>query len=185
MEPVEVFAGATWAWEVTVSDYSAADGWSLHYICTNASGAFEFNDDGTAGGTTFAIDVAAATTSAFTPGDYTWQLFAEKGAEKHFISSGPLKVNTDISSGTTAHDSRSHVKKTLDALEAVIEGKAGKDQLSYSINGRSLTRMGTDELLKWRRQYRAEYRQELAAARIAAGRGNPNTVKATFKGASS
>lgn len=181
MEPVEVFAGATWAWNITVPDYSAADGWSLQYICTNASNAFDFTDDGSASGTAFTIEVDAATTAGFTAGDYTWQLFAVNGTDKRFINSGALTVRENIMDGATALDSRSHVKKTLDALEAVIEGKASKDQMSHSIAGRSLTRMSPDELLKWRRQYRSEYQQELAAAQVASGRGNPNSIKTTFR----
>lgn len=177
MEPVEVFAGTTWAWEVVVSDYSAADGWSLLYVFTNSAGAFSFPDDGTASGTTFSVNVDSATIAGKTPGAYTWQLFAIKGADKRFVSSGPITVKADITGGSTALDSRTHVKKTLDALEAVIEGKASSDQLSYSIAGRSLTRMSPDELLKWRDRYRAEYAQEQATA---SGKKNIGTVNYGF-----
>jgi hypothetical protein len=181
MEPVHVFSGTTWQWTVDVPEYSAANGWSLKYICTNADGAFDFSDDGTATSTVFSVNLDAATTAAFTAGSYIWQLFATDGTDTVFVSSGPLEVVADITDGSTAHDARSHVKKTLDALEAVIEDKASKDQLSHSIAGRSLTRFSPEELIKWRAKYAAYYREELVAARVAAGRGNPNIIKATFR----
>lgn len=41
----------------------------------------------------------------------------------------------------------SHAKKTLAALEAVIEGRASKDQESYTIAGRQLSRTPIPDLL--------------------------------------
>ena len=183
MEPTKLFAGANWAWETTVPGYSAADGYSIEYILANASSTISFVDDATATGETFSISLDPATTAAYAPGDYTWYLFAVGNGERVHVSSGAVEVLPDISDGSTPLDGRSHVKKTLDALEAMIEGKASKDQQSYSVAGRSLSRMSPDELLKWRARYRAEYAQEVAAGKIAAGKGNPNIIKTTFKGA--
>lgn len=180
MIPGKLYAGTTWAWTEKVPDYSAADGWSLKYIFTNASNAFSFTDDGSAKSTEFTVEVDAATTAPFTPGEYTWKLLAVKGSDLRLVSHGSAVVYADITDGATALDDRSHVKKTLDAIEAVIEGKATKDQQSYSVAGRSLSRMSWDELLKLRSKYSAEYDQEQAAARLASGQGNSNIVKATF-----
>lgn len=181
MEPTEVFAGSTWAWNVVVPAHSAADGWSIEYIFTNATTAFTIEDDGTATANTYAINVDAATTAGFTAGDYNWQLFAINGAERIYIDTGPTTVNPDISAGNVPFDARSHAKKTLDAIEAMIQGKATRDQQSYSVAGRSLSRYTFEDLETFRRKYLAEYEQELVEESIAAGKGNPNTIKTTFR----
>lgn len=183
MEPKQVYAGASWSWETTVSGYSAADGYSIEYIFTNASNSLSFTDDGTATGETFAIELAAATTAAYTAGDYVWSLFAIKALERIFIASGGIEIIPDITDGSTAYDARTHVKKTLDAIEAVLEGKASKDQMSYSVAGRSISRYSPEELVKWRKQYASEYAQECNAAAIEAGRGNNRIIKTHFLGA--
>ena len=72
---------------------------------------------------------------------------------------------------------KSHVQKTLEALEALIEGKATKDQQSYSINGRTITKMPITDLLKWRDKYKAEFRKEQLAAE---GKANNSTIKFYF-----
>ena len=56
-----------------------------------------------------------------------------------------------------------HVRRVIDAIEAVIERRATKDQKSYSIDGRSLERTPIDELLLLRDRYRAEWQRLLAS----------------------
>lgn len=175
-----LYAGTTWAWTVDVPGYSAADGWGLNYILTNASASFDFSDDDSATGTTFSVEVAGASTTACTEGDYTWQLFAVKDDDRRFVSSGSVKVLPDISDGSTHLDSRSHARKVLDAVGAVIEGSASKDQQSYSVNGRSLSRRSLDELQKLRGHYLAEVRAEESEAAQATGKTNSNQIKAVF-----
>lgn len=80
----------------------------------------------------------------------------------------------------TGNDEQSHVKKVLDALEAVIEGKASKDQLSYSIQGRSLSRMSWTEILMVYDKYKALYFREKQAARIKKGLKTGSNIQVRF-----
>ena len=82
--------------------------------------------------------------------------------------------------GASNADRRSHVKKVLDALEALLEGKASQDQLSYSIRGRSLSRMTPSELLEWRDKYKSEWAKEQRADRIKAGLGSDAIIRVRF-----
>jgi len=183
MEQELLYAGDTWTWERSVdADFSAADGWGLKYILTNAAGKITFTDDGTATSSKFTVLVAAATTAAYTAGDYTAQLFAVKGTDRRYIGKSVIKVLADVAEESSL-DMRSHVKKTLDALEAALEGKASSDQQSISINGRSISRLSPTEQRKWRADYLSQYRAEQAAEKVRAGKGNPNTVKIHFTGA--
>ena len=61
-------------------------------------------------------------------------------------------------SGTgTAVTSDSFAKRCLDAIEAVLEGKASEDVANYSIQNRSLSKFSHDELLAARAKYKAEW----------------------------
>ena len=75
------------------------------------------------------------------------------------------KYNADA-----ALDDRTHAKKVLEAIEAVLENRAGKDQEEYSIAGRSLKRTPLDELYALRSKYRAEVFAERLAEDARNGR---------------
>ena len=80
----------------------------------------------------------------------------------------------------TNADLRSHAKKVLDAIEAVIENRATVDQSSFSIAGRSLSRMSIDELLTLKNRYKAEYLKEIKEARIKNKQRSGNTIGVKF-----
>jgi hypothetical protein len=94
-------------------------------------------------------------------GIYQWNLYVTKtsSSERLRLESGEWEVVQNISTDTSA-DPQSHARKVLTAIEAVIEGRASVDQSSYSIAGRSLSRMSIDELLLFRDRYRAEWLKE-------------------------
>jgi hypothetical protein len=69
----------------------------------------------------------------------------------------------------------------LDALEAVIEGKATSDQLSYSIAGRSISKMSPAEILQWRDLYKTEYQREMDAEKISQGIESPRRIGVRFR----
>lgn len=82
------------------------------------------------------------------------------------VRSGTLRVLPD----PATHDVRTHAARMLEAIEALMEGRATKDSSSYSIAGRSLTRMSPDELVKWRNYYRNEVAKQRAAGLPNGGR---------------
>jgi hypothetical protein len=61
----------------------------------------------------------------------------------------------------TNSDLRTHAKKVLDSIQAVIENRATVDQSSFTIAGRSLSRMTIEELFMVRDRYRAEFNEEV------------------------
>jgi hypothetical protein len=100
--------------------------------------------------------------TAKTKGDWGWSIRAtqKSGTGSAIVEQGTLQLKADAASGDTA----GHAERMLTAIEALLEGKAGKDVASYAIAGRSLTRMTVDELMKWRSHYRGEVRKLRAAA---------------------
>ncbi|BBF76065.1 hypothetical protein URS_0009 [Acinetobacter ursingii] len=80
------------------------------------------------------------------------------------IDAGVVEIKTDLATITENTDLRSHARKTLDAIEAVIEKRATIDQERYRINNRELYRTPFETLVKLRSLYRAEVSREQAKA---------------------
>ena len=95
------------------------------------------------------------------------------------LESGEWEVVQNISTDTST-DPQSHARKVLTAIEAVIEGRASVDQSSYSIAGRSLSRMGVDELLLFRDRYRAEWLKEKRLERAKKNQGHNGIILTRF-----
>jgi hypothetical protein len=169
-EPLFARAGDTWKWTRTLEDYPASSGWTLKYRFKNADGGFEIV--ATASGSDHSVTVAAATSAAYAAGKYSWVAWVEGGSsEKYTVDSGSFTVQSDYRAiaAATGLDDRSHARKVLTAIEAVIERRATKDQEEYTIEGRSLKRTPIPDLLKLRQKYQAEVVAEEAAAKLAAG----------------
>jgi hypothetical protein len=180
-EPTELRAGDTWQWtrDDLATDYPATT-WTLTYRFKNAAGGFQIV--ATASGDAFSVTAAAATTVAYTAGEYAWAAQVVNGTTKHTIDSGTLKVLPDLfaSSASTGSDQRTHARIVLDAIKAVIEGRASKDQEEYSIAGRSLKRTPITDLLKMRQLYEAEVRSEQATENLRNGLQGSRVVQVRF-----
>lgn len=176
IEPETIRAGDTLKFTKRLPDYLPAT-WTLKYSLNKTGSRYTItatdNGDGT-----HLVNVAAATTANYPAGVYKWQAYVESGSERYTIATGTLDVKADLSA--SGLDTRSHVKKVLDAIEAVIENRATLDQQSYTIGNRSLQRMAVDELLKLRDTYKQQYQAELQAERIAMGLGHKGRVLVRF-----
>lgn len=176
-EPSQITAGDTVQWTRTdLSDYLPADGWALSYVLINS--AAKITISATTSGTGYAVTVSAATSAAYTAGKYKWQAYVTNSgtSQRKTVDSGEIEIKPNFSSQTT-YDSRSHVKKVLDAIDAVIENRASLDQESYEIMGRSLKRTPLNDLLKLRNEYAAKYLAEQNAENLANGKGAKNKIK--------
>lgn len=181
-EPPVITAGDTLQFTHTDEEYTIED-WTLSYNLVATSNFYSFQAS-LGSGYAFSASIAAATTSSWAAGVYRWISFVSKGSgvtlERHQREQGTLEILPNWAAQTSGYDQRSHVKKTLDALEAMLLGKASRDQMSYSIGGRALSRMGPGEILSWRDRYRAEYEAELQAQND--DRPRPGRVLIKFTG---
>ena len=183
-EPDILVVGDRWTWRRPdlAATYDPAD-YALTYEYHEDSGgggshkfvitATEITDD-------YIIEVPSATTAAYTNGDYHWYAFITRTSDSERIAVDDGYAKIEINFADTNADHRSHAKKVLDAIQATIEGRASQDQMSYSIAGRSLSRMSIDDLLKFRDRYRAEYNRELKEWRIKNKQDTGNTIKVRF-----
>lgn len=183
-EPAELVLGDYWAWR--------RDDLATDYPVSAYSLSYEFHEDSGGGGThkftltateaddTYFIESASSTTANYSVGDYIWEAYITKTSDSNrvMVDSGRTKITQNLAD--TNADLRSHAKKVLDAIEAVIENRATMDQSSMSIAGRSLSRLSINELMTFRDRYKAEYLKEIKLARIRNGQGSGNTIKVNF-----
>ena len=177
--PSEIILGDTLTFKIYVPDYLPSDSWVMSYAFVKTGTRITITGSDNGDGFHL-ITASAATTAAYTAGDYKWQSYVTKAAERFAVSSGTTKLVSNFATQSSGLDTRSHVKKTLDALEAMIEGKASSDQMAYTINGRSITRMSPDDLIKWRSHYKYEYKVELEAEKLAQGLSTSNKIRIRF-----
>jgi hypothetical protein len=175
-EPREIRAGMTWAWRRDdLSDYPAPT-WTLTYWFKQAAPAgAKFSVVATADGAAHAVSVAASTTAGYTADDYTWVAVASSGTESYEVDRGTARLLPKYNADA-ALDDRSHAKKTLEAIEAVIENRATLDQQEYTIGSRSLKRMTVADLLALRDKYRGEVWAEEQGERARNGQGSGRLV---------
>ena len=113
----------------------------------------------------YVFEALPATTSTYAPGNYGFYVYVEQEyegtvIERHLAEQGTITVYPDITT-VSAADIRSHPKKVLDAIEAILENRATIDQQMYMIGGRQLVRTPISDLLKLRSLYKQEYEAEL------------------------
>ncbi len=166
--PNKLAAGDTWRWLRSFSEYPAPT-WTVTYYFENS--AKQFSAAASASGTDHSVTVAAPTTADIPPGRYRWTAKATDGSIVETIENenGWLEVEPNLAA-TGTRDHRSWARRTLDAIEATLEGKASSDQLAMSINGRSISRIPLPELTQWRTQLRQEVKTEEGGSNAGLGR---------------
>jgi hypothetical protein len=166
--PSEIAIGVTVEWEKDFDDFPA-DEWVVTYYFRGAGPGFDVT--GTADGTTHLFSVPATTSDDMTAGRYDYQALAVKGSEKHLVDEGVTKAKASLSiiNSATTYDGRSEARKILDAIDALMKGKASIDQQSYLIasgvpgftSQRQAERIDPQQLLELRKYYAKIVRSEI------------------------
>jgi hypothetical protein len=183
-EPDLLVVGDRWMWRRPdlVADYPTAD-YALTYEFhedSGGGGSHKFTITATETSTDYIVEIASATTASYTAGEYNWYAFITRSSDSQRIAVDEGHTKIELNFANTNADNRSHAKKVLDAIQAVLENRASQDQMSYSIAGRSLSRMSIDDLMRFRDRYRAEYNKEIKQKRIKNKQDTGNTIKARF-----
>lgn len=159
--PDTIRAGATLDIPVVLTAYPAPD-WGLKLILR---GPEQIDLDSADDDAAHSLGAAASVTSDWAPGKYWWQLRAIRGAEVVIVEDGQLTITPDLALVEGAHDGRTHAERVLDAINAVIEGRASIDQESYTIKDRSLNRTPLADLIMLKSKYEAEVARERRVAK--------------------
>ena len=161
--PLKIKAGLTFQHQLNLTAYPASN-WAL---TTYLRGPIAIDISAASDGNLHLFNIAADKTKNWRAGHYGYSIRAthKESGQVDEIESGALEIIADLALVSESIEVRSHAKKTLAALEAVIEGRASLDQERYRINNRELYRTPLSELIKLRNLYRNEVSQELAKAK--------------------
>lgn len=166
-----------------VSKFSEDYSNSLHtmrFVARIATGgSSEIKFDATASGDDYLFTVSSAVSQDFDVGHYHYQLEIERNSdnERIVVDRGELDVVTDFDNQV---DPRHHSEIMLSKIESILEGKADSDVSSYSIAGRSLTKLSPEELVQWRDYYRREVSAIKRQEAIKHGRKPKSTILLRF-----
>jgi len=158
-QPEKIVIGDYLLWKRTdlVSDYPLAD-YSMEYVARlTAGGSTEIKVAAQELNGTYVFEVDSATSAGYIAGFYHWQLEVTKTStgDRVAIETGTFTAVEDLD--VNGADPRTHAEIMITKIQTILEGKADADVSSYSINGRSLTKLSYQELVDARDYYRKEY----------------------------
>jgi hypothetical protein len=117
-EPAFLQAGDTVRWKRALADYPASDGWTLKYRFINENGKFDVIS--TPDGDDHLVHLTAATTANYKPGDYAWQAYVTKAAERYTVGTGRLTIRPNLAAMPLGYDARSQARRALEDLRAAL-----------------------------------------------------------------
>ncbi len=175
--PARIAAGDTVSFAFSHADFPASAGWAMSWRLVGDGIALSLT--ATASGDAFTVAATASATAALTVPAVgvpcTLLGTASKAGERFEVYRAACLLLPNPA--TITGDLRGHAARTLAAIEALLEGRATKDQQSYRIGDRELARIPIPELLALRDDYRREARREESAALLASGQpGRPRVV---------
>ena len=181
-EPAKIIAGDRLIFKRSDlnNDY-ANSSFTLKYSARlEGTGSTEIQITATASGSDYLVEVNSSTTASYTVGTYRWQAYITRNSDEQrlTIDEGTWEVIANRDAATT--DPRSHAAIMVDKIESILEGRADSDVSSYSIQGRSLTKLGIEELMAWRDRYKAELLLEKRKERALNGVGTGAKVLVRF-----
>lgn len=181
-EPREVVVGDFIQWKRSdlVADYPPASYTATYVARITGGGTSEIQLTGTNQTTHYLFTVPSATSEAFLPGKYHWQLeiVQNSSGNRVVVDTGDFDAIPDMD--VNQADPRIHAEVMIDKIESILEGKADSDVGSYSIAGRSLTKMSFAELQDARDRYKAELVRHENRELVKRGKANGSTIKVRF-----
>ena len=181
-EPEVVSPGDFIQWKRTDigGDYPPASYTATYVARITGGGNTEIQVTGTTSGSDYLFTVSSTTSNDFVPGLYHWQLEIKRNSDNSriVIDRGYFTCVVDLD--VNGSDPRTHAEIMVAKIESILSGKADSDVASYSIAGRSLSKMSFRELTDARDYYKKEVQQEVIAERIRKGQGTGATIQVRF-----
>lgn len=183
-EPETLVVGDRWVWQRPdlVTDYPT-DQYALTYefhCDSGGGGSHKFTVTASETSTAYVVEVSSTVTENYTAHLYKWYAFITRTSDSQRVAVDNGITTLVVNYADSNADVRTHAKKVLDSIQAVIENRATVDQSSFTIAGRSLSRMTIEELFMVRDRYRAEYNEEVKKARIRNKKPSGNLIGVRF-----
>lgn len=172
-EPSRLNAGYRWAWTRSdITSVYSTDLYTLNYdLLSVATGTVRRFVAGKVDGA-HVIELTKTETD-IDAGEYRWQaiIVRDSDSAEVLVDEGTVEVVERL--GETS----SHAYKVLMAIRATIEGIATREQQSYSIAGRTLSRYTPEDLMKLEKEYSRRWKMEKDKIDKLNGKKVNNTVK--------
>lgn len=179
-EPTEIVAGDYIQWtKAEDTDLAIADGWVLSYAIVTAGKNIDIQTTDN-GDNSHLATISAADSAKLPSGTYNWQSYITKATERYLVKTGVLKISVNFADLDGGFDGRSYWKITLENIEAVLQSRASKDQSSYTVNGRQLSRTSVPDLIALYDKAKAKVVAEEQAERQKNGLGGSNNIYVRF-----
>ena len=184
VEPEVLTIGDRWVWKRTDlgSDYPPSS-YALSYDARlQGTGSTAISITASESGDDYLVEVASATTAAYTAGSYSWAAYITRSSDSQRIQidSGEWVTKTNLAADTS--DPRDHDEKMLDYLETTLESLAQKLTTSYSISDRSNTLQSMSEVREQLDDYRGRVRSKTNKARVLSGQRTDMNLLLRFPG---
>ena len=183
-EPSEIVVGDFIQWKRSdlVADYPPADYTATYVARITGGGNTEIQITATNynSGEAYLVTVDSTTSADFVAGYYHWQLEIVRNSDSNriVVDRGAFTAIVDLDVGGA--DPRTHDEKMLTKIQSILEGRADGDVESYSIQGRSLTKIPIKDLMEWERHYRQRVERYKKKEDIKLGRKTDSTIKVRF-----
>ena len=180
--PTQIVIGDYVQWKVSglVDDYPTDSYTSTFIGRPTSGGSNEISVTATGHATHYLYTISSTDSASIAKGSYSWQIKIKRNSDNAqvVVNQGSLDVLSDISTSTS--DSRSHSEIMVGKIESLLAGKADSDVSSYSIAGRSLTKLSFQELQDARTFYRGEVTREQNNIDLKNGRKGASTIQVKF-----
>ena len=177
--PNSFTVGESFSWTKSFSLYPTSS-WALTYHFRGVGQGFDVV--GTANGIKFELSALASQTNGCVAGKYAYQAFVTKNTEKILVDEGLVLVHPSLASvaANATFDGRSNAQKILDAIDAMVQGKATLDQQAYQIGNRQLSRIPIPDLIVLRDKYQRIVSEEKRVQGLKSGSSYLKTIKGAF-----
>jgi len=181
MEPEKIVVGDFIQWRrMDLTDYSPSLYTATYVARISQGGNTEVQVTGTSYQGGFLFSVTSDQSEHFVAGLYYWQLEIVRNSDSNriVVDRGQFVAVPDLD--VNGADPRTHAQIMLTKIESILQGRADGDVASYSINGRSLTKIPLNDLMTWRDRYKAEVHKETMEDRRRRGIGTGANILVRF-----
>jgi hypothetical protein len=168
--PSELFVGSRWAWKNSqITSVYPTTAYTLLFRFTGLDSTHtDVEITASKISSEHIIEIGQSTTAGYTANEYWWRavVVRDTDSEEVTVNEGYVTLRHDQDGG----DVRSHTYKVLQAIRSTIEGTATKEQESYSVAGRSLSRRSIEELTSLRKEYEQKWESDKQKTDLENGR---------------
>jgi len=151
-----IIAGDTLAFSKCCTAYPVSAGWRLTFtLVPRDKAAARLTIESVASGSAHTVNVSAAVTKDWAPGEYAWTCRATDGTNVNTVERGQCLIEPDPATADPGSDSRSQARRALaDAKQALADWTPTRR--SYKVNGREQEFSSSQDVLKviafWQRE---------------------------------